>query len=54
MKAPSFSETPEQKQARLKAKSDNLRAIQGDLNNQTNMFRRLMSPRVSIATGRRG
>ena len=53
MKAKVPAETPEQQQQRIKAESDNLRAVQDGLGGRTAMFRRLTSPRVSIATGRR-
>jgi hypothetical protein len=53
MKPKSVGPTAEQKQQEERAKSDNLKAIQEGLGNQTAMFRRLQSPRVSIATGRR-
>jgi hypothetical protein len=45
------AETPEQKQQRIRAESDNLRAMQDGLQSRTTMFRRLQSPRISIATG---
>lgn len=50
-KAP--EETPEQKAQRERARTENIRATQEGLQGQTAQFRRLRSPRVSIATGRR-
>jgi len=53
MKTPKVEESPEQKQQRVRAESDNLKSVQQGLGDRTSMFRRLHSPRVSIATGRR-
>lgn len=52
MKASVPKETTEQKQQRLRAESDNLRSMQELLQVKTGIFRRLESPRVSIATGK--
>lgn len=52
MKRPKVEETAEQKQQRLRAESDNLRSMQELLQVKTGIFRRLQSPRISIATGR--
>lgn len=52
MKASVPKETTEQKQQRLRADSDNLRSMQELLQVKTGIFRRLQSPRVSIATGK--
>lgn len=52
MKPKMPKETTEQKQQRLRAESDNLRSMQELLQVRTSMYRRLQSPRVSIATGR--
>jgi hypothetical protein len=46
-------ETPEQKAQRERARTENIRATQEGLQTQTNLFRNLRSPRVSIANGRR-
>jgi hypothetical protein len=53
MKTPKIQESAEQKQQRIRAESENLSAVQEGLGSKTNMFRRLKSPRVSIATSRR-
>lgn len=45
-------ETPEQKQQRLRAEQGNTRAMQSYLQDRTMSYRRLASPRISIATGR--
>lgn len=52
MKPKQVAETTEQKQQRLRAESDNLRSMQDYLQVKTGTFRRLQSPRISIATGR--
>lgn len=46
------AETPEQKQQRVRAESENVAAMQSQLRDQTSYYRRLRSPRVSLATGR--
>ncbi|WP_162559155.1 hypothetical protein [Tritonibacter mobilis] len=53
MKAKPVQETPEQQQQRVRAESENLRAVQSGLQSRTAMFSRFVNPRVSIATGRR-
>ena len=53
MKTPKPQETAEQKQQRIRAESENLKSVQAGLQDRTTMFRRLYSPRVSIATGAR-
>ncbi|EEW57245.1 hypothetical protein SCH4B_4394 [Ruegeria sp. TrichCH4B] len=53
MKTPKVQETPEQQQQRVRAESENLRAVQSGLQSRTAMFSRFVNPRVSIATGRR-
>lgn len=53
MKTPKVQETAEQQQQRIRAESDNLRAVQDGLQSRTAMFSRFINPRVSIATGRR-
>jgi hypothetical protein len=50
--SPKVKETPEQKQQRLRAESQNLRSMQEQLQVRTSSYQRLQSPRVSIATGR--
>lgn len=45
-------ETAEQRQQRIRAENDNIRAVQNQAQARTLMFRRLQSPRLSIATGR--
>lgn len=52
MKPKMPKETKEQAQQRLRAESDNVRSMQEYLQVKTGMFRRLQSPRISIATGR--
>lgn len=52
MKVKAPAESPEQRQQRVRAESANLRATQDYLKDQTDVFRRIKSPRVSIATGR--
>lgn len=52
MKPKTPKETTEQTQQRLRAESDNLRSMQELLQIKTGMFRRMQSPRISIATGR--
>ena len=52
MKAKAAKETPEQRQQRIRAESQNLRSMQDQLRVRTSAFQRLQSPRVSIATGR--
>lgn len=52
MKVSKPKETEEQKQARQRAEADNLREMQQSVQDRTQMFRRLRSPRVSIATGK--
>lgn len=49
---PKIKESEEQKQQRLLAKRENLSATQQYLQAQTKFYRKLRSPRVSIATGR--
>lgn len=46
------AETPEQKQQRLRAENENMRAMQVQAQDRTTFFRRLRSPRLSIATNR--
>lgn len=46
------SETPEMKAERVRAERDNLRSTQDVLRQRTTSVRRMMRPRVSIATGR--
>lgn len=50
-KAP--KETAEQRQQRIAAERENVRAIKSTMQEQTSAYRRMMGPRVSIATGRR-
>lgn len=45
-------ETPEQKAQRERARSENIEATQEGLDTQTNLFRNLRTPKISIATGR--
>lgn len=52
MKAPKIEETAEQKQQRLIAERENTTAMQQYLQSQTKFYRRLRSPRVSMATGK--
>jgi hypothetical protein len=47
------AETEEQKQQRVQAEQDNVRSIQQTAQRRTSIYRRLMSPRVSLATGAR-
>lgn len=42
----------EQIQQRKLARRENIRSTQDDLAQRTDLYRRLMAPRVSIATGR--
>jgi hypothetical protein len=46
------AETEEQKQVRLRAETDNVRSIQETVQQRTSLFQRLMSPRVSLVTGK--
>lgn len=46
------AETHEQAQQRMKAETSNTQAMQSQLQERTAMFRRINSPRVSLATGR--
>lgn len=45
-------ETEAQKQSRIRAEKGSVRSLQSNVQQRTNMFRRLKSPRISIATGR--
>lgn len=49
-KAP--EETDEQKAERRRAEADNVRSIQDTVQQRTSLFRRRVSPNVSIATGK--
>jgi len=51
MKAKAPQETEEQRAVRLRAETDNVRAIQETVQERTDMFRRRKSGRVSITTG---
>lgn len=51
MKAPSMKETPEQAQARINAEEGNIRAIQKQTQDRTNIYQRLQSPRISLVSG---
>lgn len=52
MKPKTPKESPEQAQQRRRAESDNVRSMQEYLKVRTGVYRRLQSPRISIATGR--
>lgn len=51
MKPKAPGETAEQKAVRIRSEQDNVRSIQEGAAQRTNVFRRLKSPRVSLATG---
>lgn len=52
-KPPKVKETPEQKQQRKRAEIDNVRAIQETVQQRTSIFRRQVSPRISLVNGTR-
>lgn len=52
MRPPKIEETKEQRDARQRAQSENIRSIQDSAQARTRFYARLMNPRVSIATGR--
>ncbi len=45
------TETEAQKEARLRAEKDNLNAVQETVQQRTSLFRRRVSPRVSLVNG---
>lgn len=53
MKPKTPKETPEQAQQRIRAESDNLRSLQESAQIRTGIYQRQVSPRISIATGRK-
>lgn len=46
------TETEEQKAVRLRAEKDGVRSLQSSVQQRTSLFRRIQSPRLSIATGK--
>lgn len=44
--------TPEQSAVRARAQRENIRAIQGTVQQRTRLYQRLVSPRMSLLNGR--